>query len=101
MKICLITPLFDPWLVGGAEIYAKTLAKELSVNHEVDVITTVGPIPRKGNQYDYNLKIIEIKPNNISTLYDMIQNNTSIGLIKKFLWHFLDLWNLSSYIQIK
>lgn len=101
MKICLIAPLFDPWLVGGAEIYAKTLAKELSLEHEVIVITTIGPIHRKKNQFDYKFKIIEIKPNNISTLYDMIKNDASIGFIKKSLWHFLDLWNLSSYLKIK
>ena len=101
MKICLIAPLFDPWLVGGAEKYAKTLAEKLSEDHQVIVITTTGPVPRKQIQSNNNLKVIEINPGNIATLYDMIDDSASIGSAKKMMWHFFDLWNLSSYLKIK
>lgn len=106
MKICLVAPLFDPWLVGGAERYAKTLADELASKHQVIVITTTGPIPRKMGQPKNNLKIIEVNPLNIDTLYDMNKNDLidvrlSYGLIKKLLWHSLDLWNFSSFIKIQ
>src|SRR5438132_2292176 len=101
MKICLIAPLFDPWLVGGAEKYAKTLAEKLSENHQVIVITITLPTPRKQTQSNNNLKVIEINPGNISTLYDLISDSASIGSIKKMMWHLFDLWNLSSYLKIK
>ena len=59
MKICLIVPFFDPWNIGGAEKYAKTLAEELSIQHQVVIITTAGPVPRKQSHYKDNIKIIE------------------------------------------
>ena len=101
MRICLIAPLFDPWLVGGAERYAKTLAEELSAKNQVIVITTTGPVTRKQIQSHNNLKVIEITPGNIDTLYDMIYNALAIGSAKKIIWHFFDLWNLSSYLKIE
>ncbi len=101
MKICIISPLFDPWTVGGAERYAKDLAEELAIEHQVVVITSMGPTPRKQNDQSQNLKIIEINPTNISTLYDMINTTSSTGLIRKLSWHFLNLWNISSYMKIK
>ena len=101
MKICLISPLFDPWGTGGSEKYAKTLVEKLSDKHEFVVITTKGPTPRQQNQSQPNPKIIEITPTNIATLYYMLRNDYSVGFIKKSLWHFLDLWNLSSYVKIK
>src|SRR5437879_3635299 len=101
MKICIIAPLFDPWTIGGAERYAKDLAEELSIEHRVIVITTTGPSPRKQNYHNSNPKIIEINPNNISTLYDMKKYDLTIKLTRKLLWHFLDLWNAWSYTKIK
>ena len=101
MKICLISPLFEPWLVGGAERYVCMLAHKLSENHQVLVITTVGPKPRIEKQSDNNPRIYEINPYNVSSLYDMIINDSSVVPIKKYLWHFFDLWNPSAYIKIK
>src|SRR2546425_1407721 len=101
MKICLIAPLFDPWNIGGAEKYVNTLAQELAKHHEIVVITTAGPTPRKDGKSGHNLKIIEIEPKNIYSLYFACQNLDSIPLAKKLLWHLFSIWNLSSFIQIK
>ena len=101
MKICLIAPLFDPWNIGGAEKYAKTLAFELSKKNEVVVITSEGHSKRKKQQSIENPKIIEIKPTNVSTLYEMITHQNSVGIGKKLIWNFSDIWNISSYIKIK
>lgn len=40
MKICLITNLYPPTVQGGAEIYVAQLARALSQEHRVVVITT-------------------------------------------------------------
>jgi len=101
MKICLIAPLFDPWQIGGAERYAKTLAEELSIKHQIVVITSAGPVPRKQDQSHHNLKVIEIKSSNVTTLYNVIYNYGSVNSAKKALWHFFDLWDLSAYLKIR
>src|SRR5690348_1474285 len=101
MKICIVTPLFDPLNVGGAEKYVNTLAQELAKHHKVVVITTAGPIPRKQDASEPNLKIIEITPMNLYSLYFGIQNTLSIPLPKKLLWNLFLMWNFSSFIQIK
>ena len=100
MKICLISPLFDPWLIGGAERYVTMLAYALSNYHEVIVITTIGSKNRPNNRLNYNPKVIEIGTKNISSVYDIIHNSLSIGIARKSLWHFLDSWNIFSYNQI-
>jgi len=101
LKICIITPLYDPWNVGGAEKYIKTLVEEFTKHHEIVVITTKGPVPRKQKQSNCNPKIIEVSPINVASLYSMISNTLRVGIIKKSLWHFLAIWNMSSFIQIK
>jgi glycosyltransferase involved in cell wall biosynthesis len=97
MKICLIAPLFDPWLIGGAERYVMMLADALYNYHEVIVITTIGPSHRSNGKQN----IIEIRTKNICSLYDMISNSLSIGTAKKSLWHLLDIWNPVAYKEIK
>lgn len=101
MKICLIAPLFEPWLLGGAERYATTLAKELSLNHRIVVITSTGPTRRTPDQLGDNPKIIEIEPKNVATVYDINQGYYFWSVIKKTLWHSFDIWNISAYLQIK
>jgi glycosyltransferase involved in cell wall biosynthesis len=101
MKICLISPLFDPWLIGGAERYVTTLAYALSDYHEVIVITTIGPKNRANNSPKCNLKVIETGTKNVCSVYDIIHNSSSIGIARKSLWHFLDLWNIFAFKQIE
>jgi len=48
-----------------------------------------------------NLKVIELKNYNCSSFYSVITNKPPISSAKKFLWNILDLWNFSSYNQIK
>lgn len=100
MKICLISPLFDPWFIGGAERYVTSLAYALSNYHEVIVITTIGPENRANNRLKCNLKVIEIRTKNVCSVYDIIHNSSSIGMARKSSWHLLDLWNIFTYKQI-
>ena len=101
MKICLLSPLFDPWNEGGAEKYVKILAEELATHHEVIVVTTKGPKPRTQNQSNHNPRIIEINPINIDSLYSIIQKRSFISTIRKSIWFILSMWNISTYVQIK
>jgi len=100
MKICVISPLFDPFIVGGAEKFAKQLVDELSKKHQVIVITTAAGKVQNRKTEKNNLKIIEVKPTNLGTLYEMITNDSVFGL-RKIFWHLFNLWNYSSYTKIK
>ena len=100
MKVCIIVPLIEPWVVGGTEVYASALIREISRNHEVVVITQVGSKPRKSTHQVHNLKIIEIKPTNIVSYYDL-NRPSGIGSFRTHLWHLFDFWNVSSYKKIK
>ena len=102
MKICLINPLFDPWLIGGAETYVTMLAYALSNYHEVTIITTTGPKNRTNDRLrcNLNLKVIEISTKNVCSVYDIIHDPSSIGIVRKSIWHLLDLWNVLASKQI-
>lgn len=95
MKICLISPLYEPWLIGGAENYIVRLSNELVKNNQVVVITLRGPKPRT-NFVKINPKIIEMDVCNVELLYNIL-SKSSVGILKKSLWHLLDIWNFSSY----
>src|SRR2546428_1920704 len=97
MKICIISPLFDPWLIGGAEKYITTLSNALSSDNDILVITTAGPKRRVIGVRDNMPRVIEINPTNVLTIYDAINNAHRVGITKKVLWHMLDLWNVSTY----
>src|ERR1044071_2211572 len=99
MKSCIIPPLFDPWLVGGAEKYVTNLANNFAAHHSVSVITTRGPTQRK-NPDGANPKVFELAANNIVPLYDILTKSSSVGGPIKAIWHLGDVWNISSYVQV-
>ena len=94
MKVCFITPLFDPWNIGGAEKYINILANFISENHNVVVITTKGPSQRDLKKTNSNFKIIELKNSNVNSYYSILKNNQSINSIRKFFCNVFDLCNL-------
>lgn len=101
MKICIITPLYDPWIIGGAEKYVVSISKELAKHHQIVVITTRGPKPRINGFKNQNPKVIEITPLNVDNMYSKFSNPSSSGITKKILWQFFDMWNLSTYLGVR
>jgi glycosyltransferase involved in cell wall biosynthesis len=97
MKICLISNLYPPNVLGGAEISVKTVAEELvNRDHEVIIITTRGN-GNKSIEHINGVKVYRINPLNIYRMYDH-QNKP---VIIKPLWHTIDLWNPHSNSKIK
>jgi glycosyltransferase involved in cell wall biosynthesis len=97
MKICIVSNLYPPHVIGGAEITVANLSEALhNKGHEVMVITTS---PQKEESYEVlnGVKIYRINPWNVYTLYD---HQDKAALIKA-LWHGIDIWNLNSYQKIK
>lgn len=99
MKVGIISPLFEPWLVGGAEKYITTLAQSLVQNHDVFVLTTKGKIPREPDSTFNNIKVIEIDPHNVESLHFMV-TTPNVSNSKKLLWHLLNIWNFQAKKQI-
>lgn len=101
MKICLINNLFDPYVIGGAEIYVKKIADNLSKNHEIIVITTKPYKNFKDLLFSCekkdNLKIYRFYPFNLYHSYTV--NNQPVWL--RPFWHLIDIWNIHSYYVIK
>ena len=96
MKICLISSLYKPTIIGGAEVVAGKTARELQRRgHEVFVITT-----------NHHPKIEEVDVDGIKTyrlplnIYN-IYNFSDQNIFKKLLWHSIDLWNPSAYLKLK
>ena len=101
MKICLITALYNPYVVGGAEIYVERITSELAKNNEVTVITTkpyhglksLKPsVELKGN-----IKIYRFYPFNIYYGYHAQKKPIWI----KPIWHLIDIWNPHTYFVVK
>lgn len=88
MKICLISNLYPPNVLGGAEVSVKKVSEELvKRGHEVIVITT--HFNDKKIEIINGVKIYQIDPLNIYAIYD--HPNKTVFL--KPLWHMIDLWN--------
>lgn len=100
MKICLISPFYDPWLIGGAERYITHLGNALARDHELIVVTTIGKQPRVVTSSNNNPRIIEINPGNIFSPYEVI-TRSSVSPMSKLIWHIIDVWNPFVYSCIK
>lgn len=101
MKICLINSFYDPFIMGGAEIYTKELAEGLSGQHEVIFITSC---PFTGYQslrplveQKGTIKVIRFFPLNI--YYSFYTAGKPPW--KKGLWHLINFWNLHSYNTVR
>lgn len=88
MKICLISNLYPPNVLGGAEVSVKKVSEELvKKGHEVIVITN--PFSENGVGTVNGVTIYQIKPLNIYHIY----NHPHKSMLLKPLWHIIDLWN--------
>lgn len=95
MRILIICTLYPPYVLGGAEISISLLAEGLAANgHQVSVITT-------GDEYSEELrngvKVYRLKNRNIYWRYPQRDKN----LLKKTLWHLIDIYNWSYKKDIK
>ena len=97
MKICFISNLYLPFVIGGAEISVGRVAEELvKKGNEVLVITTSPN--RKSSIEDINgVRVYRINPLNLYAMY----NHQKQPELLKLIWHVVDLWNLHSYVVVK
>lgn len=97
MKICYITNLYPPTVLGGAEIVVEKTALEMvKKGHKVIVITTSPDYEEHFTKHD-NIRIYQI---NTTKLYP-VYRQTEVSGIKKPLWHIYDLWNNDTLNRIE
>lgn len=90
MKILLISSLYGPYAVGGAERVVKNLAEGMvDRGHEVHVVTTT-PDGKERTEVLDGVNVEFISSRNIYRPFDSRAQPSSL---KKFLFHAMDSWN--------
>ncbi|MBO7719375.1 MAG: glycosyltransferase family 4 protein [Methanosphaera sp.] len=91
MKIAMISNLYPPNILGGAEIIVEKLVRNIAdKDHEVVVITCSIDDEERIQKED-NITIYHI---NKTKLYPVYKQTEAKGYMKP-LWHLFDLWNRS------
>ena len=101
MKICLVTNIYEPYELGGTEVYVKTLANALKEKgHDVFVITTCPPQKHFRtviNESIDGIKVYRFYPLNLYWGYRAQEKS----LLVKSLWHLVEQWNPHVYFTVK
>jgi glycosyltransferase involved in cell wall biosynthesis len=101
MKICLISNLYPPYVLGGAEVYTHRIANKLAEEHQVMVITQQpfsGPGSLRAKvETENGIKVYRFYPFNFYFTYYSAQASKW----KLPFWHLLNLWNPHPYFVIK
>jgi glycosyltransferase involved in cell wall biosynthesis len=100
VKICLLTNLYDPFIIGGAEVYVQRIARQLALHHEVLVITThpfagLSSLSVK-RSVSGNVVIYSFFPLNFFHCFYAKRKPAFL----KVLWHVIDLWNVHAYMAV-
>ena len=96
MKICLISNLYPPCILGGAEVVVEKVAKNLAIKgHEVVVITT--SYDEEAVENVNGVKVYRVNPLNVYKMYDHPKKPSFM----KPIWHTIDLWNIQVYKTLK
>jgi glycosyltransferase involved in cell wall biosynthesis len=89
MKICIISNLYPPYVLGGAEIIVDKLVRNIAKKGNEVVVITCSADNKEEVQKEDNITIYSINETKIYPTYRQIEAN---GLLKPF-WHLFDLWN--------
>ncbi|NQE45436.1 hypothetical protein C5S31_05385 [ANME-1 cluster archaeon GoMg2] len=87
MKICFISNLYPPFIIGGAEISGKQTVEGLEKRGYDVIVITTSPNRSGFMETKNGVKIYRIKSLNLYTLY----NHQDQPEIIKPIWHMIDL----------
>ena len=97
MRVCLVSNLYPPDVLGGAEIVVGQLARGLqAAGHEVTVVATA-PRARAGSETVEGVRVHRLDPAN---LYWAGEAAGRPRMLKPF-WHLVDLWNPVMYRRLR
>lgn len=103
MKIAIVSSLYPPYGIGGAEHLAAQLAGALDrLGHQVDVISTCGRAQLGGQPYwsenHERIRVWRVAPRNLYWSYD--KQREQPGRLARACWHAVDLWNPSILLPL-
>ena len=97
MKVCQVSNLYPPDVLGGAETVVARIATGLrTAGHEVTVVSTA-PHARAGWDTRDGVRVLRLAPANIYWAGEAPRQVT----IVKPLWHLVDLWNPVAYRRLR
>lgn len=97
MKICFISNLYFPFIIGGAEISVQRVAEKMvQKGHDVFVITT----NIKRNRCEEQINGVRIYRLGLSNIYSPYSSVKQSIFLKPLYW-LINLWSPYSYIAIK
>jgi glycosyltransferase involved in cell wall biosynthesis len=96
----MVSNLYPPYVLGGAELYVQQIAQRLSVEHDISVISTA-PFGTDrslvSTQAEVKEAIYRFYPLNLYSTYNYALKPTFI----KPMWHLFDVWNPHVYAFVK
>lgn len=96
MKICMISNLYPPFIMGGAEIVVENTANELvKRGHQVFVITSSQENKVTIDEID-GVNVYRIPNLNVSTPYNFSSNI----FVTKVVYYILNLWSPRAYTKV-
>ncbi len=100
MRVALVSSLFPPFAIGGAEHVASTLARALAdFGHDVNVISTCDRRDVKGDGYVpdewQGIPVWRVAPWNL--YWRFAKDRDHPNRFARAAWHAVDLWNPSVF----
>jgi glycosyltransferase involved in cell wall biosynthesis len=97
----MVSNLYPPYVLGGAELYVQQIAQRLSAEHNISIISTA-PFGRNSSSvFNQTVKgketIYRVYPLNLYSAYNYALKPTFV----KPMWHLLDVWNPHVYSFVK
>ncbi len=100
MRIAILSSLFPPYALGGAEQLAAQLASALAaLGHDVDVISTCDRSDLDGARFRQDtwdgIRVWRVAPWNL--YWRFAKDRDRPGRLARAAWHAVDLWNPSVF----
>lgn len=94
LRVVLVSNFYPPHVVGGAEIVAAQLARELAATGvDVTVVTTCGPQDGIREEVQDGVHVVRFFPQNLWWNYARFQAGDARSLPAKLIWNLRDSWN--------
>ena len=103
MRLAIVSSLFPPFAIGGAEQVAADLARALAaLGHEIEVISTcdgrgLAGAPYRTDRWE-GIRVWRVAPRNL--YWRFAKEQARPGRLTRAAWHAIDLWNPSVFAPL-
>lgn len=94
LRVVIVSNFYPPYVVGGAELVAAHLARELATTGvDVTVVTTCGPQEGMREEVQDGVHVVRFFPRNLWWNYARFQSGDARSVSAKLVWNLRDAWN--------